>query len=111
MRFPSSKSPCSFVIVAGRTAIAFFLFPPSPLPYLRIAYLYCTRVYRSPSHGLVRGRQSSPLYPSFRLRAFAPARLFDGKLNYPHGGQRVSVAIGTAGVDLVELGEIAGNGR
>jgi len=31
IRFPSCKPPLSFVIVAGRTAIAFFLFPPSPL--------------------------------------------------------------------------------
>jgi len=84
--------------------------PLPPLLYLRVAYLYCTRVYKSPSHGLVNGRQSSPLYSSFRLRAFVFARLLDGKSNYRAEVNCVSVAIEKVGVDLVERGEIAGNG-
>jgi len=87
--------------------------PRLPLPSLfnlRVASLYCTRVYKSPSHGLVKGRQSSPLCSSFRLRAFVFARLLDGKSNYRAEVNCVSVAIEKAGVDLVERGEIAGNG-
>jgi len=44
------------------------------------------------------------------LRAFVFARLLDGKSNYRAEVNCVSVAKGTAGVDLVERGEIAGNG-
>ena len=82
IRFHSFQSPLSS-IVAGRTAIPFaFLFPLSALLYLRVAYLYCTRVYISPSARLVKGRQSSPLCPSFTLHAFILNRLLDGKPNY-----------------------------
>ena len=63
IKFPSFRSPFSFVIIAGRTAIAFaFLFRLPPRLYSRIAYAYCSRLLQMSNSDHVTSSERPLLY-------------------------------------------------